>query len=152
AWTAVGVVLATAAFVLFVVPAPQWTRAEGVVWVPEQAQLRAQWGCWVRAVRAEPGARVKAGAPLVECEDPELATEVRVLEAQLVELRARDMAYFVESRLRLDIVREEIANTEAKLADARKRLEGLTLRSPVDGVFVMEQPRDAPGRYARRGE
>jgi putative peptide zinc metalloprotease protein len=152
AWAAVGALLAAAALLLFVVPAPQWARAEGVVWVPEQAQLRAQWGCWVRAVRVEPGSRVKAGAPLVECEDPELATQVRMLETQLVELRARDMAYFVESRLRLDIVREEIANTEAKLADARRRLEGLTLRSPVEGVFVMEQARDAPGRYAHRGE
>ncbi|HEX2649806.1 MAG TPA: HlyD family efflux transporter periplasmic adaptor subunit [Burkholderiales bacterium] len=152
AWSAVGVGLAAALLLLFVVPAPQWTRAEGVVWVPEDAQLRSPWGCWVRKVLAEPGARVQKGAPLVECEDPELATQVRVLEAQLLELRARDMAYFVESRLRLDIVREEIANTEARLVDARKRLQGLSLRSPVDGVFVMEQARDAPGRFAHRGE
>src|SRR5262249_46167885 len=132
AWTAVGVGAVAAVLVLFVLPAPQWTRAEGVVWVPEQAQVRAQWGCWVRTVLVEPGSRVKAGTPLIECEDPELATNVRVLEAQLLELRARDMAYFVESRLRLDIVREEIANTEAKLADTRKRLEALTMQSPVD--------------------
>jgi putative peptide zinc metalloprotease protein len=144
--------LGFAALFLFAVPAPQWTRAEGVVWVPEQAQLRATSGCWVRAVVAVPGGRVKAGDRLIECEDPELATEVRVLEAQLAELRARDMAYFVASRLSLDLVREEIAHTEAKLADARRRLAGLSLLSPRDGRFVMEQPLDAPGRYARRGE
>jgi putative peptide zinc metalloprotease protein len=144
--------LAIAALLLFVIPAPQWTRAEGVVWVPERAQLRAQSGCWLAQVLVEPGTRVKSGAPLIECRDPELATEVRVLEAQLEEMRARDMAYFVASRLQLDIVREEIANTQAKLADARRRLAGLTMRAPVEGVFVMEQARDAPGRYARRGE
>ena len=152
---ALGIVLGALALValfLFVVPAPQWTRAEGVVWVPEQAQLRAQGGCWLRAVLAKPGERVKAGTALLECEDPELATNVRVLEAQLLEMRARDMAYFVESRLQLDMVREEIANTEAKLADARKRLAALNFVSPVEGVFVMDSPADAPGRYARRGE
>lgn len=144
--------LAIAGVFLFLVPAPQWTRAEGVVWVPEQAQVRAQTACWVREVVAVPGARVGKGDPLVQCEDPELATNVRVLEAQLVELRSRDMVSFVASRLHLDIVREEILHTEAKLADARRRQTGLTVRSPLEGVFVMEQPRDAPGRYAKRGE
>lgn len=145
--------LAVAAIILFLIPAPQWTRAEGVVWVPEHAQLRAEAGCWVREVLAVPGTRVTKGKPLIRCEDPELATNVRVLEAQLTELRARDMAYFVESRLHLDIVREEIAVTEARLAEARRRLDSLNMRSPADGVFVMDQPaRDAPGRYAKRGE
>ena len=144
--------LAIAGIFLFLVPAPQWTRAEGVVWVPEQAQVRAETGCWVRAVTSVPGARVSKGEPLIDCEDPELATNVRVLEAQLAELQSRDMAYFVASRLHLDMVRQEIAHTEAKLADARRRLAGLTLRSPVAGVFVMDRPGDAPGRYAKRGE
>jgi putative peptide zinc metalloprotease protein len=106
----------------------------------------------LREVLAAPGARVDKGNPLLRCEDPELATGVRVLEAQLNELRARDMAYFVESRLHLDIVREEIVATEAKLADAQRKLDALTLRAPVAGVFVIDRPRDAPGRYARRGE
>jgi putative peptide zinc metalloprotease protein len=145
-------VLALAAVFLFLVPAPQWTRAEGVVWVPEHAQMRAAAGCWVREVLAKSGERVEKGRPLVVCEDPEIATNARVLEAQLVELKARDTAYFVGSRLNFDIVREEIVATEAKLADARRKLEGLKVLSPVAGVFVMERVEDAPGRYAKRGE
>jgi putative peptide zinc metalloprotease protein len=151
AWWVAGGVLAFLATVLLV-PVPQWTRTEGVVWVPEHAQVRAGSACWVRAVVATPGAWVKRDQPLIECEDPELDANVRFLEAQLRELRARDRAYLVESRLYLDIVREEIAHTEARLADASRRLDGLTLRSPVDGRFVMEAPQDAPGRYARRGD
>ena len=144
--------LLAAGIFLFLVPAPQWSRAEGVVWVPERAQVRAEASCWLREVIAAPGAPVARDAPLIRCEDPELATNASVLEAQLVELRARDMAYFVDSRLHLDIVREEIAATEAKLVEARRKLAGLLLRSPVAGVFVIERPLDAPGRYVRRGE
>ena len=144
--------LTAAGIFLFLIPAPQWSRAEGVVWVPEQAQVRAEAGCWVREILAMPGSRVVQGEQLIRCEDPELATNARVLEAQLAELRARDMAYFVESRLHLDIVREEITLTEARLADAQRKLAGLTIKSPVAGVFVIDRPRDAPGRYARRGE
>src|SRR4029078_2441116 len=142
------VALAAAGAFLVFVPAPQWSRAEGVVWVPEQAQVRAEAGCWVREILTTPGSRVAQGEPLIRCEDAELATNARVLESQLAELRARDMAYFVESRLHLDIVREEIALTEARLADAQRKLAGLTMKSPVAGVFVIDRPRDAPGRYA----
>jgi putative peptide zinc metalloprotease protein len=38
--TSVGLAVA-AAVLLFVVPAPSWTRTEGVIWVPEEAQVRA---------------------------------------------------------------------------------------------------------------
>lgn len=151
AWWVAGGAAALLAAVLLV-PVPQWTRTEGVVWVPEHAQVRAGSACWVRALVAKPGAWVKRGEPLIECEDPELATNVRFLEAQLRELQARDRAYLVESRLYLDIVREQIVHAEARLADASRRLDGLTLRSPVDGRFVIEAPEDAPGRYARRGD
>jgi putative peptide zinc metalloprotease protein len=150
--TTAGAVLAALGIVLFVLPAPQWTRTEGVVWVPEHSQIRAQTACWVRKVVAPVGAPVRAGDLLVECEDVELGTKVKVLEHQLAELRARDLAYFVESRLHLDVVREEIVNAEAQLADARRRLAGLLLRSPADGIFVVPQPADAPGRYLQRGE
>jgi putative peptide zinc metalloprotease protein len=144
--------LTMVAVFLFLVPAPQWTRAEGVVWVPEQSQVRASAGCWVREVLAKSGERVEKGKALIVCEDPELATSVRVLEAQLLELRARDTAYFVGSRLNFDIVREEIVTTEAKLTEARRKLDGLQMQSPATGVFIMEGVADAPGRFAKRGE
>jgi len=50
------------------------------------------------------------------------------------------------------VVREEIVHTEARLADARRRLDGLTVLSPVDGRFIMASTVDAPGRYVQRGE
>lgn len=138
--------------VALLVPVPQWTRAEGVVWVPEDAQLRAGSACWIRAVLATPGARVRRGDALIDCDDPELAANVRVLEGQLHEMEARDTAYLVNSRLYLDIAREAIVETRERLDDARRRHAALTLRSPVDGRFVMPGATDAAGRYARRGE
>ncbi len=141
-----------AAAIVFLLPLPQWTRTEGIVWAPEHAQIRAESACWIERVVATPGAAVRAGERLIECRDPELASRVKLLEEQLAELLARDLAYFVESRLHLDVVREEITLTQAKLADARRRLASLVAVSPADGRFVMPQPGDAPGRYVQRGE
>jgi putative peptide zinc metalloprotease protein len=144
--------VAALATVIFVLPMPQWTRTEGVVWAPERAQVRAETACWIERVLATPGTAVRAGEPLVECRDPEIASRVKLLAEQLAELRARDLAYFVESRLHLDVVREEIVLTDAKLADARRRLASLVAVSPAEGRFVMPQAGDAPGRYVQRGE
>lgn len=140
------------ALLLFALPLPQWTRTEGVVWAPESSQVRAATACWIGKVSSPAGQAVRKGDALIECHDPELATRVRVLEAQLAELQARDLAYFVDSRLQLDVVREEIALTQARLADARARLGALVARSPADGRFVMPRPADAPGRFVQRGE
>jgi putative peptide zinc metalloprotease protein len=149
--TAAGLLAAILA-VVFLVPVPQWTRSEGVVWAPESAQVRAGTACWIRRVLPGEGGRVAKGERLFECEDPELPARVRLLEQQLEELHARDRAYFVDSRLNLDVVREEIVHTEARLADARRRLNGLVALSPVDGRFVFPGQADAPGRFVQRGE
>ena len=147
-----GGLLAAILAVVFLVPVPQWTRSEGVVWAPESAQVRTGTACWIRRVIPGEGARVAKGDRLFECEDPELPARVRLLEQQLEELHARDRAYFVDSRLNLDVVREEIVHTEARLADARRRLNGLVVLSPVDGRFVFPGQADAPGRFVQRGE
>ncbi|MGD8476896.1 MAG: PqqD family peptide modification chaperone, partial [Burkholderiales bacterium] len=74
---------------LFVVPTPHWTRADGVIWVPEHAQLRAGADGFIRRVSADPGQLVARATPLIYMEDPALQLQIPVLEAQLRLLRAR---------------------------------------------------------------
>ena len=58
---------------LFVVPLPHHTPVEGVVWLPEEANVRAGSDGFVRAVLVPSGTLVKAGQALVVSEDPQLA-------------------------------------------------------------------------------
>lgn len=152
AFTVVLIGIAFAASTAAWLPLPSRTFAEGVVWAPEGAQVRAQSGCFVQAVLVKPGAWVEPGARLVLCDDPELRASARLLEAQLAELRARDAVYLVESRLQSDMVREEIRLVEARLAESQRRIAGFEISSPAQGRFVMPAPDDAPGRWLQRGE
>ncbi len=145
-----GTVLAAVAILAFL-PLPSYTLAEGVVWAPEGSQVRADTACFVRAVAEKPGARVERGALLIRCDDPELQTSAALLRAQLAEQHARESVYLVESRLQLDMVREQMRLTEAQLADIERRIAGLDIRSPARGSFVMAAPQDAPGRWLARG-
>jgi putative peptide zinc metalloprotease protein len=138
--------------VLFLLPAPLWTRAEGVVWMPEQSQVRAAADAAVVRLLARDETAVQLGTPLVETEDPLLSTRVELLEAQFRELEARLASAQFSDRAKRDVIRQEMAVVAADLTRARERLDALVIRSPADGVFVVPRVQDLPGRYVRRGE
>lgn len=147
-----GGVLVAMLAVLFLLPAPSWTMAEGVVWAPEQSRVRSGNACFVRRVLAEAEQPVRRGDPLVECGDPELTAQLQVLEARLLELEASNRAYFSTNRVYADIVLEEIEHVEERLTETRRRVGELLMRSPADGRFVMPDLSGAPGRLVQRGE
>jgi len=140
-----------AAFVALV-PMPSWTRAEGVVWLPEQARVRAEVDGVVVRLLAEPDSRVEPGEALIEMDDPFLHQEVRMLEAKRRELDARLTEAQLRDRSRAQVVREEIKVVEADLTRARERAAALVLRSQVAGRFLVPGAADLAGRFLRRGE
>ena len=56
--------------VFFVVPAPLWTVAEGVIWPAEKSQIRAATDGFVTRVLVRDGAQVKPGDALIQTEEP----------------------------------------------------------------------------------
>jgi putative peptide zinc metalloprotease protein len=137
---------------VFLMPVASWTNAQGVVWSVEQSSVRGAADGFVTRVVATPGARVKAGEPLLEAVDPLLPARVRVLQAQREELDARYHAERVESLVRAQMTLEKMKSTEAELARVLERERDLMLRSPVDGVLALATPSDLPGRFVRQGE
>lgn len=137
---------------LFVVPAPSWTRAEGVVWVPEEAQVRAGTDGFVERLLAPVDGAVVSGQPLIEAEDPLLPTQVAVLKAQLAELQAKYDALLMEDRVQAALVREEMIAVTAALERTREREAELTLRSSASGRFIVPNAADLPGRFVTKGQ
>jgi len=147
-----GTILLSLAVLLAVLPAPSVTRTEGVIWAPEQAQVRATVDGFVNQVLAKPNQQVRKGDVLIQCEDPELAARTRVLEAQLAELDARYDALVVSKRVQADVINEQRAHVGAALDLAHRKQAELQVRSPANGTFVIESTQNTPGRYAARGE
>jgi len=138
---------------LFHLPIPLWTRAEGVVALPEESHLRAGTEGFVRKIVAEPGALVGAGATLVVSEDPMLELRGRVLDAQVRLLEARATALRLENRVRWTMTLDELEATRRELEQVRSRLAELTIVSPIAGTFVLAHAAgDFPDRFLRRGD
>ena len=144
----VGIVLA----LLFALPAPLWTRSEGVTWPSEQSQVRASVDGFLVELLAQPGSKVRAGQELVRSRDPFLSARVEILQAQKKQLESQLVAAQATDRVQAAVVREELASTEANLQRALEQVEELVIRSPGDGSFVVPQAQDLPDRFLRKGQ
>jgi putative peptide zinc metalloprotease protein len=140
------------ALLLFVVPVPSRTQADGVVWLPEQAIVRAGVPQFFQAFDAAPGSRVAPGMPLAHGVDPALASQLRLLQARVDELEASYTAEFASDRVRADIVLEQLDHERAALNRAAERAAALQLVASTVGVFTVGRAGDLPGRHLRQGE
>ncbi|MDX1432306.1 MAG: hypothetical protein R3286_07630 [Gammaproteobacteria bacterium] len=137
---------------LFAVPAPLWARVDGIIWVPEDSQVRAGADGFARALLVPHRSIVRRGDPILATEDPFLDARVRMLEARSRELEARLTAELINDRVNAAITRDELAAVSADLDRARERVADLVVLSPADGVLVVPDARDLPGRFLRQGE
>jgi putative peptide zinc metalloprotease protein len=145
-------VLAILVPLLFVIPFPCRTRAEGVVWVPEESLARAGTAGFADRVVAPPDSMVRKDQLLVVCRDPLLDSQVKVLQARLEEQLARYDAANATDKVEVQVVREEIASTRAELTRAQERFQELEVRSPSDGRWILPNAQDLPGRYLKQGD
>lgn len=138
--------------VLGFVPMPYRSRAEGVIWVPEEALVRTSANGFVDRVVAQPGQRVRRGEPLFTLRDEAAVALVSETEAQRRELLAQREAHFPVDQVKAGMVADELRYVEHGLAEARRRVDELTVSAASDGTFVVAVPEDLPGRYVKRGE
>jgi putative peptide zinc metalloprotease protein len=133
-------------------PVPLGTRAEGVMWIPEYAFVRAGADGFVERLLVASGSRIRPGDALIECADPLLPAQIRVLESRLRELNAVYDNQMISNRVEAKITQEEIQQVTAELADARQRAEDLTIRAAAPGFLVVPMASDLPGRFLQRGQ
>jgi putative peptide zinc metalloprotease protein len=152
AYGVVGAGAAAVVLLLAVIPAPLRTRAEGVVWVPEHAFVRAGIDGFMHRISTPPGSDVGTGDLLFELRDAELTAEVEVLSARVRELEAVRDAVLGSDPVALVVNEGALALARSLLADAHRRAGELAVRSRTSGTFVVVRPDDLTGRFVRKGE
>ncbi len=150
--TLVGASTLLALILFFWVPLPLTTYAEGVVWAPDQSEVRAGADGVVAQLITTPDEPVAVGAPLLKLEHPLIEYRVRILAADLREAEARYHAVRSTEPVQAAILLDEINTLREDLSLARTRLDSLTVHSKVTGNFLVEQPNDLLNRYVRNGD
>jgi putative peptide zinc metalloprotease protein len=152
AFAVVGALIAAAWLILFIIPLPYATVAEGVVIVPDQAEVRAKTEGFVTKVLAAPGSAVSLRQPLLSLEDPTLDAQVAVITAQLEEARQRLDAVRQLDRVQAEMFEDQAAHLADKLKTISAKRQDLTVVAERPGQFVMANAVDLPGRFVKRGD
>ncbi len=149
---AVACSVAVAVLVLLcAVPFPFATRAEGVVWLPEQARIRTETDGFVSEVLAKDGQAVKTGDAILVLSDPDLIAEQQRLNAVIAGLDVEYTREVSRNAARAKSIAEEEAAKHAELAQIDKRLQSLRVVSRTEGTLVMPHAQDLPGSFAAKG-
>ena len=136
---------------LGIVPLPFASVVQGVVWLPEQARVRAETDGFVQSIHVRDGQSVRAGellftlsAPLLEPERARLAGRVTALEAERYQALRTDPSRAVGVEHELDSAASELARTE-------ERLGQLEVHANADGVAAINHADDLVGHFAKQG-
>ena len=144
---------AAGAIALFLaLPLPFSTIAQGVVWVGDQAAVRAQTDGFVAGVAVDNGKWVEAGTTLIKGEDSVLAESTRVVEKHLDELHLRLDAAMPKDIVQANILREQVRLTQGQLDLSRQHLADLDLKASKAGRFLVSEQDDLPGRFLHKGD
>jgi len=137
---------------LFVLPLPHHTLAQGVLWLPERAILRAQSDGFVRQVLARPDTWLENDVPVLDMVEPALAARIAAQQARVEEVQVRLDAAWGQSQAKAQQLEQQLAQEHAGLARQQDEARQLTLRTRAAGVFLLESPDDLPGRYLKQGD
>jgi len=134
------------------VPVPFRTLTEGVVWLSDDAIVRAGSDGFVTQVVAAPGGQVQAGDVLFICRNVELRAQLGVLDARLQELKARHTEQEPTDRAKAAILEEEMKYVTQERDRIRERVDRLVVRSKQAGTFVAPRAEDLPGKFVHQGD
>ena len=130
-----GGVLLAALLLMFVIPMPMHTRADGVIWVPEQAIIRAGADGFIVEILAPPGSSVRKGDPLLRIHDEMAELDLKVHAEELAEIaiqaaeKARQMGH--EPRVAM-VSHSTFGNPYSEDTDRIREAVGILENSNVD--------------------
>ncbi len=137
---------------LLMFPMPLNTYAEGVVWLPEQAKVRAKTEGFVAQILARPNTVVERDQILIKLDDPILKLKKNILDNQLAELAAKLKDSWMEDQVKAQIIEEQMKSVTAELAEITERIDNLTLKSQSNGVFIVPHAEDLKDRFLHKGD
>ncbi|MES2786666.1 MAG: peptidase M50 [Pseudomonadota bacterium] len=152
ALAAVSVCALAAGLLLFAVPLPNRAMAHGVVWLPEDAHVRAQTSGFVRAVLRRPGEQVRNADVVLETSDRSLDAQVDLQQARVDELDIRLAAERFTERSRAAVTEQALAGERAALQRLQDESARHRLQARTDGRLILQRVGDLEGRFLRSGD
>ena len=134
------------------VPLTVSTSAQGIVWIPEHAQVRSEVDGFVTKVFVRDGDMIDAGAVVLTLDDPALHMDVERTQSRLSALAAAAQLAVAKNSSQIRTINDDIERLEADLSLAKQKVNRLTVRAKTGGVVSLPMPQDLPGAWIEKGK
>jgi len=131
---------------------PDHRRVEGIVEPQGLSIVHAESDGFVTGCLASQALVSPTGPTLVTAVNPALAAEERRLLAERQALDVRRRQAVLEEVAAAQILDEQLAALDEKIARVRQRRAALHVAAPIRGTWVAPEIEFTPGRFLRRGE
>jgi len=145
-------VISALLFITLITPMPAYTISEGVVWMPDDAQLRAETSGIAGPVLLNTSTNIKQNSTVIEIEDLSLNTEVIVLLAKLKELNTQFRAELDDNYIKAEEIKEKMFVVAEELKYAQKKQRAMTIKSRKAGTLLIPNAADLPGKFIQQGD
>ncbi|MCK4827971.1 efflux RND transporter periplasmic adaptor subunit, partial [bacterium] len=138
--------------ILFIFPFPLITVAQGVIWLPENSNIRADTDGFITNIFVDTDSTIIKGEKIAVLEDPLLQTREKILKAQLQDLNAQHKASWGNDRVQTKVIKEQIQSLQASIKQTNAEIQSLVIRSPGNGKIVIPNANDLSGKYLKKGD
>lgn len=132
-------------------PAPSNTVQQGVVWLSDEAVVRAPSDATLESVERDSGEHVEPGDAIATLANPELHSERESARARLAQLEVNYYDALLTDPARAHALGAERSALVAQIERLDQRAEDLVLRARVAGTLVLPRGHGDPGRYFPQG-
>jgi putative peptide zinc metalloprotease protein len=133
-------------------PIPAYTLAEGVVWLPDEALIKAEHDGFISALQVKNNQSVNHGDVVLRLSDDGIETKVRIARAKLIELQSQYRSEQQTILVKSQIIKEEYRIAQSELEHLDTKIKAMTIKAAKGGQILLPDADDLPGRYIHHGE
>jgi putative peptide zinc metalloprotease protein len=149
----VAMLMVAVAVLLFAVPLPFYAVHQGVLWLPDEAMVRAPVNAHVAPeIVSAGGHSVTAGQTLLQLDSLSITSELAVAAADVAQVEVQLRQAEVDDQVKAQNLRADLASRRAKWQEQQRRFQALTLQAQADGRWLPQGPTAMAGRYVKRGD
>ena len=152
AWKRLGVLIGGLVFLFAIIPLPLRLVEPGVVWLPEEANIRPKVGGEVSELNVAQGQHVDAGQPILTLDDAEVRMRYSRANGELTEMEAERTRLAASDIVGAAKEQDRIVAARTSREEAKTELASLVVKSPASGTVLFKDYADLPGRYVAKGQ
>lgn len=144
--------LLAAASLLLAVPLPDRSYAPAVVWLPDDALVRAATDGFLEALLVDDGEAVEVGRPIARLGNSTLLVGLDKVEAEIRQREVERVAAFGVDAKQATTLADELRRLNAERDRQLERIRGLTVTAAAPGTVSLDTRRLRLGQHLEQGQ